>query len=829
MGAFGFVVNCYKGAFGSAFNSSPTGVFGLLFNSRTWVFGFAVNSHKGAFGTAVPIMGICLLAWMGRSVDIEGCGLGELYTYNKMFSKKLSHVVAYLETSFPKVYWDLEKAYDHEYILLPFMPSNSLLSLSTQSSDDKDANEVPCKGDEGVSKGSRFDDQERNDSSTQNVNTIGMPTLEEIGIFNDVYADREVGAKADTNNLELSTVVSLIPTTRVHKDHHKEQIIRDLNLAPQTRRMINFSKENAMVSYINKQRRTNHKDYQNCLLACFLSQIEPKKVIQALTDLSWIEAMQENKKAKRGIVVRNKARLVAQGYTQEKDIDYDEVFASVARIEAIRFRRGTIDKTLFIKKDRGDMLLVQVYVDDIIFGYTKKSLCDEFEHMMHKRFQMSSMGELTFFLGLQTSSTPMEPNMALINDAKAEDIDVNLYRLMIGSLMYLTASRPDIMFAVCACARFQVTPKTSHLYAMKRIFRYLKSQPKLALWYPRDLLFDLEVKKSSMDGFGEISADVKTVNEDVRLQALVDGKNVIVKEESIRRDLRLDDAEGTACLPNVAIFEELASIGKHKSRRKQRKEIEISQDELPTEEHIPTLSHDLLPSGEDRLQLNELMEICTKLSNRVLSLEQIKTNQAAKIEKLKKRVKKLEGMKKKTTHGIKRLYKVGLSARVESSKEEEGLCDQEDASKQGRSIADIDQDEATTLVDDTQGRMKDKYIFGVNDLDGDEVVVDVSARKKEEQSEKVAEKEVSITDPVTTASEVVTTADVEVSATLTTTTTTDDELTLAQILIKIKAAKPKAITTTTTTVTTINTRPKEKGIIMQEPSKTPSPKPIVSS
>ncbi|GJX87217.1 putative ribonuclease H-like domain-containing protein [Tanacetum coccineum] len=190
------------------------------------------------------------------------------------------------------------------------------------------------------------------------------------------------------------------------------------------------------------------------------------------------------------------------------------------------FRRGTIDKTLFIKKDKGDILLVQVYVDDIIFGSTKKSLCDEFEQIMHKRFQMSSMGELTFFLGLQVqqkrdgifisqdkyvadilkkfdfvtvkiASTPIETNKALIKDEEAEDVDVHLYRSMIGSLMYLTASRPDIMFAVCACARFQVTPKVSHLHAVKRIFRYLKGQSKLGLWYPRDSPFDLEAFSDS--------------------------------------------------------------------------------------------------------------------------------------------------------------------------------------------------------------------------------------------------------------------------------------------------------------------------------------------
>ncbi|GJS81156.1 putative ribonuclease H-like domain-containing protein [Tanacetum coccineum] len=251
---------------------------------------------------------------------------------------------------------------------------------------------------------------------------------------------------------------------------------------------------------------------------CFLSQIEPKKVTQALQDPSWIEAMQDellqfslqkvwrlvdlpkgkhaigtkwvhrNKKDERRLVVRNKARLVAQ--------------------------------------DKGDILLVQVYVDDIIFGSTKKSLCVEFESLMHKKFQMSSMGELTFFLGLQvmqrddgifisqdkyvadilkkfdfvtmkTTSTPIETHKALLKDEEAEDVDVHLYRSMIGSLMYLTASRPDIMFVVCACARFQVTPKVSHLHAVKRIFRYLKGQPKLGLWYPRDSPFDLEAFSDS--------------------------------------------------------------------------------------------------------------------------------------------------------------------------------------------------------------------------------------------------------------------------------------------------------------------------------------------
>ncbi|GJR56191.1 uncharacterized mitochondrial protein-like protein [Tanacetum coccineum] len=140
--------------------------------------------------------------------------------------------------------------------------------------------------------------------------------------------------------------------------------------------------------------------------------------------------------------------------------------------------------------------------------------------MMHKKFQMSSMGELTFFLGLQvkqkeegifisqdkyvteilkkfgfsdvkTASTSMETHKPLLKDADGEYVDEHLYRSMIGSLMYITSSRPDIMFAVCACVRFQVNHKSSHLHAVKRIFRYLKGQPKLGLWYPKDSPFDL--------------------------------------------------------------------------------------------------------------------------------------------------------------------------------------------------------------------------------------------------------------------------------------------------------------------------------------------------
>ena len=439
-----------------------------------------------------------------------------------------------------------------------------------------------------------------------------MPSLEEDMSDDESTVDVDSSPDLNETNLESELQEEPIHPTRTTKNHPSSLVIGDVASPMLTRKMCKSA---------------GLMDTQSGLMACFLSQNEPKKVLDAMKESSWIEAMQEellqfriqkvwklvdlpkgqraigtkwvyrNKKDERGIVIKNKARLVAQGYTQEEGIDYDEVFAPVARIEAIRlflayasfqrfkvyqmdvksaflygkieeevyvcqppgfedpkhpdkvyrldkalyglhqaprawydtlstyllnhdFIRGTIDKTLFIKKEKKAILLVQIYVDDIIFGSTQDKMCKDFEELMHQRFKMSSMGELTFFLGLQVkqqqtgifisqskyvndilnkfgfkdakvASTPMETHKSLTADLEGEDVDVHLYRSMIGSLMYLTASRPDIMFSVCVCARFQVRPKQSHLQAVKRIFRYLKGQPRLGLWYPHDSPFEL--------------------------------------------------------------------------------------------------------------------------------------------------------------------------------------------------------------------------------------------------------------------------------------------------------------------------------------------------
>ncbi|GJR94446.1 putative ribonuclease H-like domain-containing protein [Tanacetum coccineum] len=562
-----------------------------------------------------------------------------------------------------------------DYILLPLWTQDLPFSSSLKDSPDagfkpsweeekKDIEDPRNENSEALSIEESRVNQEKDDSvnSTNTINTVSptvntagikdnavnenivygcdddlnMPELEEIVYSDD---DEDVGAEADINNLDTFMPVSPIPTTRIHKDHPVEQIIGDIHSAPQTRRMTKSVTEHAMFSSV--QQRTNHKDFQNCLFACFLSQEEPKKVIQALKDPSWIEAMQEellqfklqqvwtlmdlpngkraigtkwvyrNKKDERGIVIKNKARLVAQGYTQEEGIDYDEVFAPVARIEAIRLFLAYASFKDFV-----------VYQMDVKSAFLYGKIEDD----------------------VKTASTPMETHKPLL-----KDIDEHLYRSMIGSLMYLTSSRPNIMFVVCACARFQVNPKSSHLHAVKRIFRYLKGQPKLGLWYPKDSLFDLvaytdsdyartsldrksttggcqflgcrliswQCKKQTMvsnsttedeyiaasnccgqdvwsgmkdllrmklehklttaveiaflekptesEGFEKIvdfmnANPIKyalTINPTIYL----DKKKVIITESTIRRDLQLEDANGVDCLPNATIFEELTRMG----------------------------------------------------------------------------------------------------------------------------------------------------------------------------------------------------------------------------------------------------------------------------
>ncbi|GJS14882.1 hypothetical protein Tco_0409354 [Tanacetum coccineum] len=305
----------------------------------------------------------------------------------------------------------------------------------------------------------------------------------------------------------------------------------------------------------------------------------------------------------------------------------------------------------------------------------------------------------------------------------------------------------------------------------------------------------------------------KMVNGKVELQALMDRKKVIITESTIRRDLRLEDAEGTDCLPNATIFEKLTLIGaKTTAWNEFSSTMAFAIICLATNQKFNFSKYifDNMVKNLDNvnkfwmylsMQLKELMEMCTTLQQRVLDMETSKTAQAHEITSLKLRVKKLEKKGGSRTHKLKRLYRVGRSRRVESSKK--SLGDQENASKQGRKINDIDADAGITL--DSTYFDADADMFGVNDLEGDEVIVETEDADKDE-------------DVVSAAKATVSTArTIPVSAAITTTTTTitTEEITLAQALAELKSAKLPT-TTAATTITTASTRSKAKGLVIQE-------------
>nr|GEU51450.1 hypothetical protein [Tanacetum cinerariifolium] len=469
-----------------------------------------------------------------------------------------------------------------------------------------------------------------------------MPKLEEITHSDD---EEDVGPEDDFTNLETTITVSPILTSRVHKDHLVTQIIGDLSSATQTRSMTRVAKDQGGLSQINND------DFYTCMFACFISQEEPKRVHQALKDPNWIEAMQEellqfkmqkvwvlvdlpngkraigtkwvfrNKKDEIGIVVMNKARLVAQGHTQDEGIDYEEVFASeeVYVCQPLGFE----------DPDHPDKVykVIKIYVDDIIFGSTNKNFCKAFEKLIKDKFQMSSIGELIFFLGLQVKQ---KPDGIFISRDK--------YVAKILRKFGLTDGKP------ASTPIGTIKPLLKDLN-VKRIFRYLKGKPHLGLWYPKYSPFnsvaysDSDYAGASLDrksttrmcqflGCRLISWQCKKqtvvatsstkakyvvtlssmkslksmlnvtnilcvgslttppmvlnspcliyiknwlvqikrslVNDVSRLQALLDKKKVIIIEATVRDALRLNDAEGIDCLPNEKIFAELSRMGYEK-------------------------------------------------------------------------------------------------------------------------------------------------------------------------------------------------------------------------------------------------------------------------
>ncbi|GJT37560.1 uncharacterized mitochondrial protein-like protein [Tanacetum coccineum] len=344
----------------------------------------------------------------------------------------------------------METVPSKDYIVLPVWPADPLFPQSSKHSSNagfkpsweeekknaeepgNEANEVPSTEEPRVN-------QENDDyiNNTNNVNTVSL-TVNAASIEVNADDNEDVGAEADINNLSTFIHVSPILTTRVHKDHPVEQIIRDLHSAPQTRRMTKNLKE-------------------------------------------------------------------------QEGIDNDEVFAPVARIEAIRL---FLAYALF-----KDFVVYQMDVKSaFLYGKIKEEvyICqppgfedpDFLDRVYKVEKALYGLHQAPRACDVKTASTPMETHKPLLKYPDGEDVDEHLYRLMIGSLMYLTSSMPDIMFAVCACARYQINLKMSHLYAVKRIFRYLKGQPKFGLWYLKDSPFDLVAYTNS--DYAEASLDKKS-------------------------------------------------------------------------------------------------------------------------------------------------------------------------------------------------------------------------------------------------------------------------------------------------------------------------------
>ncbi|GJU63262.1 putative ribonuclease H-like domain-containing protein [Tanacetum coccineum] len=678
-----------------------------------------------------------------------------------------------------------------------------------------------------------------------------IDTLQDTSIFGNTYDDdADMGEEADYNNLEIEMPVSPIPTTRIHKDHPKAQIIGEVD------------------------------------------SIKPKKVNQALDDKSWVEAMQEellrfkllnvwtlvdlphgkkaigtnwvfkNKKDQRGIVVRNKARLVAQGYKQEEGVDYDEVFASVARIEAIRlflafasymdfivyqmdvkiaFLYGTLKEEVYVSQPLGFVdpaFLNRVYkVEKALYGLYQapkawyKTLST---YLIENRFRRGTIDKTLFIKKIKndillvqvvkTASTPIETHKPLTKDENGTDVDVHLYRYLKGQptlgLLYpkdspleliaysnnnyagasldrksttggcqfldynvadlltkaFDVTRFTFLIASIACLEKTVANADFH-----QIVDFLSSSSiyyalTIELGEPFNVVYNTPAHTQNV--FSNLSRQGVKFSGRVTPLFPRGGKNV---ERAITTDASLDAAldsdnifktQSTA-MPNTRserVLEqpsELPLPEGHTSRSREgsiEHMFELTDNVQPKPYDLPLTRGYTPGSDEGRLKLQELMALCIKLSKRVLDLENAKDSQAVEIHKLKQRVKKLERQRKSSiSHSRRRKYK-----QVDSSDDD---LDEEDASK--------------------QVRIQEKIMRMIKESDFDELNDDMQDAQ-EETVNAVADGVSTVSASVTTAGVITSTAEPRTPPT--TTTAFDDEnvtMALAQTLLKMKELKAK--------------------------------------
>ncbi|GJV84734.1 putative ribonuclease H-like domain-containing protein, partial [Tanacetum coccineum] len=575
----------------------------------------------------------------------------------------------------------------------------------------------------------------------------------DTGIFTSAsYDDADEGAVADITNLESSVNVSPILTSRVAKALNDENWVEAMR-----EELLQFKIQKVWI---------------------LVDLPHGKKAIGT----KWVY---RNKKDERGIVVKNKARLVAQGHIQEEGIDYDEVFAPVARIEAIGiflafasfmsvykvekalyglhqaprawyatlstlllksgYRRGTIHNTLFIKKDKDNIMLVQVYVNDIIFGSTKKSWCDEFEALMKSRFQMSSMGELTFFLRLQVKQkedgifisqdkfvTEILKKFDFVNAVKRifSDYDgANLDRKSItGGCQFLgkmliswqckkqtivATSTAEAKYVAAANCCGQVRKGLKYSGRVTPLFPSIlgqnqapegegsvpppESQPTPCTSQPNVSQTQTEPLQTETP-----PTDSNEPQTEANIEKIHPSSSTYQrkhkKTQQHRRTKKATESEGVPIQPNEPLLLEGHTFGSREGRMEQH--IELTNIVPPTPHDSPLPGGYTPGSDEGRLKLDELMAFCTKLLKQVFDLEKEKDAQVVEILKLKKRVKKLERQRKSSiSQSRRRIYKQIWSY--------DDSLDKEDASKPGRKsdktdpmFQDKDFDDIDDLVDE---------------------------------------------------------------------------------------------------------------------------------
>nr|GEV33051.1 hypothetical protein [Tanacetum cinerariifolium] len=376
-------------------------------------------------------------------------------------------------------------------------------------------------------------------TSTENINQAEMITEnahvqddEFINIFCTPVQDRGETSSHHVDSSNMHTFYQHHPSEhRWTKYHLLEQVIRNPSQLVRIRRQLESDGE------------------------MYIWELVDRPLCENVINMKW---PWKNKCDEEITVIRNKSHLVAKGYAQKAGVDFEESFAPVAQLEAVRplkeevyvnqpddfvnpyhpdkvyrlkkalyglkqaprawydelsnflvskgFSKGSINPTLFITKHKGDILLVQIYVDDIIFGFTNPKLLKQFEKLMHSKFEMSMMGEIKFFInqtkyaqeilikhGMTSCDSVGTPMATKHLDAylSGTPVDQTKYQSMVGALMYLIERRPNIIHATCYCARYQAKPTEKHLTVVKRIFQYLKDTIHMGLWYPKDISFEL--------------------------------------------------------------------------------------------------------------------------------------------------------------------------------------------------------------------------------------------------------------------------------------------------------------------------------------------------